>query len=105
MSQQPPDHEHDHQHGKDPLCLEIFARLSEYLDGELAAEDCAGIEAHIADCPPCVEFVKQLRGSIEASHHFRVPGQPAPVDAELRERLSQAWSEALVRKRQDAKQG
>lgn len=91
-------HNHEHVNGKDPLCLEIFARLSEYLDGELAAEDCAGIEAHIADCPPCVEFVKQLRGSIEASHHFKVPGEPAPVDAALREKLSQAWAEALARK-------
>ncbi|MBA3974663.1 MAG: hypothetical protein C0504_10655 [Candidatus Solibacter sp.] len=91
--------EPEHLSGKDPLCLEIFARLSEYLDGELAAEDCAGIEAHIADCAPCVEFVKQLRASIEASHRFKVPAEPAPVDAALRGKLSQAWSEALARKK------
>lgn len=97
MSQQ--RHNHEHVNGKDPRCLEIFARLSEYLDGELEAEDCAGIEAHIADCLPCVEFVKQLCGSIEASHHFKVPGEPSPVDAELREKLSQAWAEALARKK------
>ena len=104
MSHQPPDREHNHKHGKDPLCLEIFARLSEYLDGELTAEDCAGIEAHIADCPPCVEFLKDLRNSVEASHRFKVPAAPAPVDSELRNRLSKAWAEALARKRPAAGQ-
>jgi anti-sigma factor (TIGR02949 family) len=98
MSHQPPDQEHGHEHGKDPLCLEIFARLSAYLDGELPAEDCAGIEAHIADCPPCVEFLKDLRNSVEAAHRFKVPAAPAPLDTELRIRLSKAWSEALARK-------
>lgn len=104
MSHQSPSHGHDHRHGKDPLCLEVFARLSEYLDGELTAEDCAGIEAHIADCPPCVEFLKDLKNSIEASHRFKVPGSPEPVDAELRQRLSKAWAEALARKSGDAGQ-
>lgn len=92
-------HNHKHEHsGKDPACLEIFARLSEYLDGELPPEDCAGIEAHIADCPPCVEFLKDLRRSVEASHGFRVPAAPSPVDSELRNRLSKAWKEALARR-------
>lgn len=105
MSNQTPNHEHDHTHGKDPLCLEIFARLSEYLDGELPAEDCASIEAHIADCPPCVEFLKDLRNSVEAAHQFKVPEPPAPVDEELRKRLSTAWAEALARKSAGAGQG
>lgn len=94
-------HQHkQHQHGgKDPACLEIFARLSEYLDGDLPAEDCAEVEAHIADCPPCVEFLKGLRTSVEASHRFKVPAAPAPVDSELRDRLSKAWTEALARRK------
>lgn len=96
-------HQHNHkQHehgGKDPACLEIFARLSEYLDGDLPAEDCAEVEAHIADCPPCVEFLKDLRRSVEASHKFKLPADPAPVDSELRDRLSKAWTEALARRK------
>ncbi len=39
MSGGPHTHDHGYEHGKDPLCLEVFARLSEYLDGELSAED------------------------------------------------------------------
>lgn len=94
-------HNHKHEHGaKDPACLEIFARLSEYLDGELPAGDCAEIEAHISDCPPCVEFLKGLRNSVEAVHHFKTPVAPGPVDEQLRARLQTAWSDALARRRQ-----
>jgi len=92
-------HSHPHKHGaKDPACLEIFARLSEYLDGDLSAGDCAEVEAHIADCPPCVEFLKGLRNSVEASHRFRTPAAPGPVDEQMRARLQKAWSDALARR-------
>ena len=94
-------HIHKHEHrAKDPACLEIFAHLSEFLDGELRAEDCAKIEAHIADCPPCVEFLKGLRNSVEAAHHFKTRSAPGPVDEQLRARLQKAWSDALARSRQ-----
>lgn len=36
-------------------------RLSEYLDGELAADDRAALEAHLAGCPACTETLGQLR--------------------------------------------
>lgn len=100
MSGHPHTHNHEHGGGKDPLCLEIFARLSEYLDGELAAEDCAAVEAHISDCPPCVEFLQELRTSVEASRGFKTPVAPNPVDAEIRERLQRAWADALSRRNQ-----
>ena len=59
-------HEHTHS-SADPACLEIFARLSEYVDGELTAADCDAIQAHIRDCPPCVDFV----GLAAAEHRRR----------------------------------
>jgi anti-sigma factor RsiW len=92
------DHKHTHEHGKDPACLEIFARLSEYIDGELPPEDCACIEQHIADCPPCVLFLKQLRESVDAARHFKTPVAPAPVDEQLRQKLQEAWNAALARR-------
>lgn len=93
-------HSHKHEHGgKDPCCLEIFARLSEYLDGDLPAGDCAEVEAHIADCPPCVEFLQGLRSSVEASRGFKTPVAPDPVDEQMRERLQRAWTDALARRR------
>jgi anti-sigma factor RsiW len=82
----------------DPACLEVFARLSEFLDGELPECDCQEIERHIADCPPCVDFVRSLRESIEASHHFHGSERVPSVPAEVQNRLKAAWAAALARR-------
>jgi RNA polymerase sigma-70 factor (ECF subfamily) len=83
---------------RDPACLELFARLSAYVDGELPPADCAEIERHIADCPPCVDFIRSLRGSVEAARHFETTAAPAPIPPELESRLQQAWRAALARR-------
>jgi len=36
-------------------------RLSAYVDGDLAAEDLASVEAHVADCGECRDAVQDLR--------------------------------------------
>jgi RNA polymerase sigma-70 factor (ECF subfamily) len=46
-------------------CREIFANLSEYLDGRLQPASCDEMQAHIAACPPCVAFIDDLRSAIE----------------------------------------
>lgn len=45
-------------------CRQVLKRLYLYIDGEIAGGDCATIEAHLAECPPChdhVEFEKDLK--------------------------------------------
>jgi predicted anti-sigma-YlaC factor YlaD len=88
-----------HEHGPaDPACLEVFEKLSEYLDGELSPQDCAGIQEHIKDCEPCVAFVESLKTSIQASHEFR-PCEPVQtLPEETREKLKAAWKAALQRR-------
>jgi predicted anti-sigma-YlaC factor YlaD len=92
-----------HEHGPaDPLppeaCLEVFEKLSEYLDGELSSQDCAQIQEHIKDCEPCVAFVDSLKKSIQASHELR-PHEPVhELPEETRERLKAAWKAALQRR-------
>ena len=34
-------------------CSEVTDRLWEYLDGELAAEEAAAVDRHLASCPYC----------------------------------------------------
>lgn len=51
-----------HEHGPD--CRDLAARLSEYLDREIDAETCAGIEVHLDDCPRCREFLESLRRTV-----------------------------------------
>jgi predicted anti-sigma-YlaC factor YlaD len=52
-----------HAHGG-PECKALFAKLSEYLDGEIDAVDCAHVDAHLADCPPCRDFLESLRRTV-----------------------------------------
>ncbi len=42
-------------------CAAILANISAFLDGELAASDCAAIEAHCAGCRRCAPVVEGLR--------------------------------------------
>ena len=83
---------------RDSECLALFGRLSEYIDGEMTPEDCRHLEMHLADCPPCVEFLKSLRRSVAASHEFAAEERPAPVPPEMEQRLRQAWQSALAKR-------
>lgn len=48
-----------------PACREIFANLSEYLDGRLEPDSCEQMRVHIESCPACVAFIDDLRSAIE----------------------------------------
>ena len=67
-------------------CREVLERLSDYLDGELAAHDVARIEAHLRGCDNCERFggrfgavVKALRGQL---------AEPEPVEVGVADRLA-----------------
>ncbi|TWP35259.1 mycothiol system anti-sigma-R factor [Leekyejoonella antrihumi] len=36
-------------------CDDYVAHLYEYIDGELSAQECAALKAHLQDCPPCLD--------------------------------------------------
>lgn len=59
-------------------CRQMLAKLSSYIDAELDAKTCDRLEAHLSDCPPCVEFIKTLRktvGVLRAAGRVPVPGK------------------------------
>lgn len=88
-----------HVHGPtDPACLAVFERLSEYLDGDLSAQDCSVIQEHIQDCAPCVAFVESLKSSIQAAHELRPLDPAGELPDEVREKLKAAWAAALKRR-------
>ena len=92
-----------HEHGPaDPLspesCLEVFERLSEYLDGELSPLQCAEMQEHIRDCEPCVAFVESLKTSIRASGELRTEEPVRRLPDETRDKLKAAWRAALQRR-------
>ena len=53
-------HDHDHEH-----CLELFKRLSEYLDDELDEITCNEIEQHVKECVPCFSCLQTLKRTVD----------------------------------------
>ena len=53
------DQGHDHRR-----CMELFARLSEYLDQELDEVTCQDIERHLRRCEPCQACFATLRRTV-----------------------------------------
>ncbi len=76
-------------------CQDVFALLSQYLDHELPADLCDQIEAHIADCPPCVAFLESLRKTVELCRKLQAGGVPAAARDEHRRALQEAYQRFL----------
>ena len=68
-------------------CRDIFARLSEYIDGELDVDLCSRLEEHMDDCPPCLAFLESLRRTVGLTR--QLPDQELPD--ELRQQLVEAY--------------
>ena len=47
-------------------CKELVVVLSEYLDGSLPPDDRRRLEAHLDECPYCVNYVVQMKETIDA---------------------------------------
>lgn len=48
------------------VCRDAVALMTDYLDGVLSARDRARLEAHLAACPHCTEYLEQIRYTIDA---------------------------------------
>jgi anti-sigma factor RsiW len=48
------------------VCRQAVALVGDYLDGRLPARDVARLEAHLAACPHCSEYLAQMRATIDA---------------------------------------
>jgi mycothiol system anti-sigma-R factor len=44
--------QHPHEHKSD--CTSILDRLYEYIDDEMADDDCATVQQHLDECAPCL---------------------------------------------------
>jgi len=69
-------------------CSEVLARLSEYVDGELALEEGAEIEAHLRGCTVCERFGGRFAHTVRSAR-MSLGAAPA-VDDEFVSRLSAA---------------
>jgi RNA polymerase sigma-70 factor (ECF subfamily) len=71
-------------------CRELFASLSEYLDGRVEPRTCEEMREHIEACPACVAFLRDLRHAIDRCRSLEVPCDPA-VALRLRSILTQEY--------------
>lgn len=70
---------HDHKH-----CLELFEKLSEYLDNECDEMTCQEIEKHIKDCVPCFVCMQTLKRTVDLCKQTASKPVPAEVSQKLR---------------------
>ncbi len=70
-------------------CKQIFAALSEYLDGELPARNFRELEHHLQSCKPCLAYLETLKATTEACRRFGV-GKIPPPSARVRAALLNA---------------
>lgn len=57
-------------------CRDIFANLSEYLDGRMEPESCERMRQHIEACPACVAFIQDLKRAIDRCRTLDVCPDP-----------------------------
>jgi anti-sigma factor RsiW len=65
------------EHMTDQHCKQIFAMLSEYLDGELPVKNCRELERHLKGCRPCIAYLESLKTTVEACRRYKAPRAPA----------------------------
>jgi RNA polymerase sigma-70 factor (ECF subfamily) len=78
-------------------CRDIFANLSEYLDGQMEPENCERLRQHIEACPACVAFIEDLKRAIDRCRALDV----CP-DAEARPVLRRLLTEEYLRLKNSA---
>ena len=83
---------HVHQPGS-PRCRDLFARLSEYLDGELDEVLCSETETHLEDCPPCRDFLESLRRTVALLDRLPAERMPEEIRREVRDSLEKLRGE------------
>ena len=76
-------------------CRDLFANLSEYLDGRVEPLTCDQMRGHIEACPSCVAFLRDLRAAIDRCHSLETPCDPA-VASRLRAILTREYLRMLV---------
>jgi anti-sigma factor RsiW len=48
-------------------CADVVRLVSDYVDGELAADERLAFERHVIACPPCRAHLAQLRATLRAT--------------------------------------
>jgi len=75
-------------------CREMFAALSDYMDGLVTDARCREMEKHLDDCKPCVAFLDSLKSAVEQCRTYE-PTYDTARAAELRKELMKKYQAAV----------
>jgi anti-sigma factor RsiW len=78
-------------------CREFVEFLDRYVEGELAADERETFERHIADCPPCGDYLDSYRMTIGLCREAFADPAGAVPEREIPEDLIRAILEAKKR--------
>ena len=78
---------------REMACRELVAVVTDYLEGRLPEEDVRRLEAHLAECPYCIEYIEQMRATIGALGEID-PESIAPVTQETLLEAFRGWRDA-----------
>lgn len=65
------------------VCCDLVELVTDYLDGLLEPETAAAVEAHPAQCPACVRYVMQMRGTARLLGHLPLETLSDQAKAEI----------------------
>ena len=65
------------------VCRQAVELVTDYLEGALSRRDRARLEAHLAACPHCSEYLDQMRATIAVAGRV----DPAALSAQARRDL------------------
>jgi len=84
-------------------CRELLEFLAEYLDGSLPEPERAVFEEHLRVCPPCVEYLKTYRATIQLGKGACAGERafPSPIPEELKKAILKARDSQLIQLRDD----
>jgi anti-sigma factor RsiW len=71
----------------DLTCRELVELINEYLEEELSADEHTRFEEHLVYCDPCVNYVGQMRRTVELVGALR----EEHLDGDVREELITAF--------------
>jgi anti-sigma factor RsiW len=74
-------------------CRELMEVITDYIEGTLPERDRRRLEQHLGDCPYCVNYLAQMRETIQALSELPEESIPPQAREELLETF-RAWRAA-----------
>lgn len=79
-----------------PRCKQLFAELSDYLDGALDDSLCEELEKHLDGCAPCQSFLDSLEQTVERCRRHHPASLSPRAAARTRQALQDKYESARV---------